>query len=149
AAIDPARISVVYDGVPIPTDLPKSAGRTGVVALDSDDPGKCRPIVERAAAIAGAEVRFSKNLPRDLSHAAAFVYITELDGLGSAALLAMAAGAPVLASRVGGLPEVIEDGVNGLLCSNEPNEIAPAIRRLLDDPILRARLAACGRARVE
>ena len=44
-----------------------------------------------------------------------FVYITESEGLGSAVLLAMAAGTPVIASRVGGLPEAIEDGVNGLL----------------------------------
>jgi starch synthase len=88
-------------------------------------------------------------LIRDLPRALAFVYITELEGLGSAALLAMAAGAAVLASRVGGLPEVIDDGVTGLLTSNEPQAIADGIRRLVDDRLLRERLAAAARTRVE
>src|SRR5262249_39326417 len=78
-----------------------------------------------------------------------FVYITDLEGLGSAALLAMAAGVPVVASGVGGLPEIVEDGVNGLLTSNAPAAVANAIQRLLADRALASRLAACARIRVE
>ena len=120
-----------------------------MVALDSDDPQKSKNIVEQAAALANVPVRFSKNLAQDLPHAAVFVYITELEGLGSAALLAMAAGAAVLASRVGGLPEIVEDGVTGLLTSNEPRTVANGIERLLGDPELAAQLSAAARARVE
>ena len=83
-------------------------------------PAKARQIVEQAAALANVPVHFSKNLIKDLPRAAVFVYITELEGLGSAALLAMAAGAPVVASRVGGLPEIVEDGVTGLLTIERP-----------------------------
>jgi hypothetical protein len=149
ANIQPDRITVVYDGVPIETPPPKSQRRSGVVALDSDDPGKGKKILEQAAALANVAVHFSTNLTQDLPRAAVFVYITELEGLGSAALLAMAAGAPVLASRVGGLPEIVEDGVTGLLTSNDPQAIAKGIERLQADPALAARLSACARARVE
>ncbi len=149
AGIGPEKITVVYDGVPIEGARPAGEDRSLVVALDSGDPGKGRDIVQQAAALAHVSVHFSKNLTRDLPRAALFVYITELEGLGSAALLAMAAGAPVLASRVGGLPEIVEDGVNGLLTTNEPAAVAQGMLRLLDDPALASRLAACARPRVE
>jgi hypothetical protein len=148
ASVSRERITVVYDGVPIPAPV-NLEGRSRVVALDSEDPSKGKPIIERAAALAGVPVHFSKNLMRDLPDAALFVYITDLEGLGSAALLAMAHQAAVVASRVGGLPEIVQDGVTGLLTSNQPEAVAAAMRRLLDDPALRARLAARSRARVE
>ena len=149
AGIAPDRITVVYDGVPIQTRAPLSDGRSGVVTLDSDDPGKGRKIVEQAGALANIPVRFSKNLIEDLRRATVFVYITELEGLGSAALLAMAAGATVLASRVGGLPEIVEDGITGLLTSNDPQSVAGNIERLIRDPALATRLSAAARTRVE
>jgi glycosyltransferase involved in cell wall biosynthesis len=149
AGIPNDRITVVYDGVSIDTKLPRQEGRSGIVALDSDDPGKCQQIVEQAAAIANIPVRFSKNLVQDLQTAAVFVYITELEGLGSAALLAMASGAVVLASRVGGLPEIVEDGITGLLTTNDPATIAQGIARLLNDPVLARRLSTAARIRVE
>ena len=143
------RISVVYDGVPIGPAPVRSEHRTTVLALDSGDPGKGKRIIEEAAERADVPVQFSDNLPRDLPEAALFVYITDLEGLGSAALLAMAAGAPVLASRVGGLPEIIEDGVSGLLTSNQPDAVAAQIVRLLSDRLFATRLATVARARVE
>jgi hypothetical protein len=141
------RISTVYDGVSILT--PSSGRRAGVLALDSADPLKGKALVSQAVGIAGVEVRFSIDLPRDLPSAEVFVYVTESEGLGSAALLAMAAETPVIASRVGGLPEVVEDGICGLLTSNDPRAIAGAISGLLGDPALARRLAAAGRRRVE
>lgn len=147
AGIPLERITVVSDGVPIAGSPPEA--RSGAVALDSDDPGKGKKIVEEAARLAKIDVRFSKNLAKDLPRATLFVYITDLEGLGSAALLAMAAGAPVVASRVGGLPEIVEDGVTGLLTSNDPPAVAQAMQRLLADPSLGARLSTCARARVE
>jgi glycosyltransferase involved in cell wall biosynthesis len=148
AGVDASRITVVYDGVPI-HGLMNAEERTRVMALDSDDPAKGKKIVERAAELAGIPVHFSNNLLRDFPEAALFVYITDLEGLGSAVLLAMANGVPVLASAVGGLPEIIEDGVNGMLTSNEPEAIAQTMRRLLADGALASRLAARGRVRVE
>jgi hypothetical protein len=148
AGVAPEKITVVYDGAPV-DGWPKTGDRSRVLALDSDDPGKGKKIVEEAAALADIPVHFSDNLTRDLPEAGVFVYITDLEGLGSAVLLAMAAGAPVLASRVGGLPEIVEDGVTGLLTSNEPQAIAKQIQRLLADRSLALRLASRARSRVE
>jgi len=148
AGITEEKISVVSDGVPIAEASSAFGQRSGVITLDSTDPKKGRKLMEQASQLAGVPLCFSNDLPRDLVSAAIFVYITELEGLGSAALLAMAAGAAVLASRVGGLPEVIEDGVCGLLTDNDPERIAAGMLRLLHDPAFAAKLAAQGRSRV-
>lgn len=72
------------------------------------------------------------------------------EGLGSAAMLAMAQRRPVVASRTGGLPELIEDGVTGLLVPpGDPAALADACARLLADPALAAALGAAARARIE
>ena len=71
------------------------------------------------------------------------------EGLGVAALEAMAAERPVVASRVGGLAEAVVDGESGLLVApSDPALLADAIAALIADPVLRRRLAAAGRARV-
>ncbi|MCI4366013.1 MAG: glycosyltransferase family 4 protein [Thermoplasmata archaeon] len=63
---------------------------------------------------------------------------------------AMAAGLPIVASRVGGIPEVVADGENALLCPpNDPVALAGAIERLARDGELRARFARAGRERVQ
>lgn len=148
AGVDDSRVTVVYDGVPIP---PPAQGprRERILALDSDDPGKGKGIIKKAAALANVPVTFSKNLESDLPDAAMFVYISDSEGLGSAALLAMAYGVPVIASAVGGLPEIVEEEGTGLLTSNHPEAVAVRIRRLLEDRSLALRLAARARARVE
>jgi glycosyltransferase involved in cell wall biosynthesis len=61
----------------------------------------------------------------------------------------MAAGLPVVASRIGQLTEVIEDGVNGLLCPpDDPTALADALVWLGQSPELRARLGQAARATV-
>ncbi len=63
---------------------------------------------------------------------------------------AMATGCPVVASRTGGIPELIGDGETGLLVEpGNPEAIAAALRRLLSSPDLRQQLAAAARRRVE
>ncbi len=53
----------------------------------------------------------------------------------------MAAGLPVIGTRVDGVPELIQDDVNGLLVSpRDPQALREAIKRLVDDPALRQRL---------
>jgi glycosyltransferase involved in cell wall biosynthesis len=65
-------------------------------------------------------------------------------------LEAMAIGVPVVASRVAGIPEIITDGVTGLLVEpGDVNGIAAAIIRLLQDPGLARTIGGNGRARVE
>ena len=60
----------------------------------------------------------------------------------------MLAGRPVIATRAGGVPEIIEDGVNGILVPpGNPDELAEAIVRVLSDPVGTERLAQRGHAR--
>ena len=79
----------------------------------------------------GIAVEFTTNLVEALKTARGLLYITREEGLGSAALLAMSAGVPVVASRVGGLPEIVLHENTGLLTANDPAEIAAAAVRLL------------------
>ena len=131
AGVPEQKISVVYDGVPLP---PERGSGDLIVAPASADPMKGSDLLDKAAAIAGVSVTYSHDLPCDLRRARLFVYITRAEGLGSAALLAMAAGVPIVASRTGGLPEIVRDGETGLLTENEPAEIARAISRALQQP---------------
>ena len=144
--VDAAKISVVYDGVPL---LPVLPPHHGVIAPASDDPRKGTDLATEAARIAGLPLQLSGDLEKDLPGAALFVYITRVEGLGSAVLLAMSAGVPVIASRTGGIPEIIADGETGLLTANDPREIAAAMLRLQGDPALAARLALAARRMVE
>jgi glycosyltransferase involved in cell wall biosynthesis len=68
------------------------------------------------------------------------------EGLSNVLLESMAAGVPVVATRVGGTPEAIEDGVNGLLVPPaDSNALANAISQVLADPLLAARLGHAAR----
>lgn len=72
-----------------------------------------------------------------------------VDGLPNVLLEALAAGRAVVASRVAGIPEVVDDGTTGLLVPpGDAPALAAALERLAADPALRARLGASGRARV-
>ena len=148
AGIAEDRVTVVYDGVPLEPVAEAGAGGL-VVAPATEDPRKGTAMVRAAAAQAGIEVHFSHDLARDLPRATALVYISEEEGLGSGVLLAMAAGVPVVASRVGGLVEAVVDGETGLLVENTPAAIAAALVRLRDDPVSARSLGAAGRRRAE
>ena len=82
----------------------------------------------------------------DLMRAAdVFVLSSRGEGLSLSLLEALAVGTPTVITRVGGLPEAIEDGVSGLIVDpDDPPALAAAIRTLLADPALRDRLAAAG-----
>lgn len=142
-AVNEERISVVYDGVPLPAEAARPT-EARVVSIDSGDPLKGKALIEQA----GVPVHFSRDLAADLPLASLFLYISESEGLGSAALLASAYCVPVVASRVGGLPEAVEDGVTGLLTDNDPAAIAAAVSRLLENPALADEMGAAGRKRV-
>jgi starch synthase len=97
-----------------------------------------------------------------LSHASVFVCPSIYEPLGIVNLEAMACGAAVVATRTGGIPEVVVDGETGLLVpfddfdpeTREPrdpqrfaSDIADRVNRLLGDPALAERFGAAGRAR--
>jgi glycosyltransferase involved in cell wall biosynthesis len=114
--------------------------------------GREEAALRRAAAPLGETVRFA-GFRRDMGACLAAADIAVLpslyDGLGVAALEAMAAERPVVASRVGGLAEVVVHAETGLLVPPaDPTALAMALERLAGDPALRARLGAAGRERV-
>ncbi len=84
-----------------------------------------------------------------LAQADVFALSSRTEGLGTSVLDAMAAGVPVAATAAGGIPEMIEHGVTGLLAPvGDAVALARAVDRLLDDPRLGRRLASAARERV-
>src|SRR5437763_5518975 len=84
------------------------------------------------------------------SHAAVFVCPSVYEPFGLINLEAMACETPVVASAVGGILEVVEDGKTGLLVPpGHPDELAAALGRVLENPALGRSLGQAGRRRVE
>jgi glycosyltransferase involved in cell wall biosynthesis/SAM-dependent methyltransferase len=72
------------------------------------------------------------------------------EAFGRVLVEAMAAGKPVIGTTIGGIPEIIEDGVTGLLVPpGSPDDLARAIIKILRDPDLAHRMGAAGRERVK
>jgi len=128
-------IRLVYDGVPIPQDPARP------------EPGRVVALAKKPVELPGIHIHLTSNLWQDLSTASVFVYRSEAEPLGSAALAAMASGVPVVASGTGGLPEIVEHERTGLLVAD--GNFAGAVRRLLDDPRLAAKLGCAGREHVQ
>ncbi len=89
---------------------------------------------------------FVRNVGDYLATFDIFVLPSRREGLGSVLLDAMEYGLPIVASRVGGVPSVVENEANGLLVeSGDVDQLADAIGRLIESPTLRASLGERGR----
>ncbi len=132
AQVPDEKIRVVYDGVPILNDRWSPKGPVLIPRFSDQRKGNRLPL--EAARLANAPVVRSTKLEADLNGASMLVYLTDSEGLGSAALLAMSAGVPVIASDIGGLREAVQHGETGLLVPNELEAVTAAIRSLRDAP---------------
>jgi glycosyltransferase involved in cell wall biosynthesis len=95
------------------------------------------------------EAGFRADLEQLLGALDAVVHPATAEGLGVALLEAAAAGRPIVASDAGGIPEVVRDGITGLLVPpRDPAALAGAVVRVLKDPALAQRLGAAARAHV-
>lgn len=94
-------------------------------------------------------IGFVSDIPGFLSTIDIFVLPSVYEGLGVAILEAMAAGKPVVATRVGGIPELVSDTITGLLVpAKDCGALAQAISKLLSQPGLAQQMGESGRARV-
>jgi glycosyltransferase involved in cell wall biosynthesis len=129
-----------------------AAGHEGVrLAIVGDGPQRAE--LERL--FAGTRTRFlgylrGAELASAYASADGFVYASETETMGNVVLEAMAAGLAVVAPRAGGIPSLVQDGVDGLLYApRDADDAARVLGPLLSDDAYRARLAAGARAAVE
>lgn len=144
ALVPAERIRVVYDGVP---DVAPADYAPHVVGLKSDDTGKLNSLMEESAKIAQLELHLGNSLSDSLKSGLLFLYLSQSEGLGSAVLFAMAAGLPIVASRVGGLVEAVDEGFSGLLVPNDASAVANALLAVAADRNLVFRFSENARRR--
>ncbi|AEJ61874.1 glycosyl transferase group 1 [Spirochaeta thermophila DSM 6578] len=93
---------------------------------------------------------FRSDVETILSRAQIYVLVTHWEGFPRSILEAMRAGLPVVASRVGGVEEAVQDGVTGYVVGRgDMHTLADRLERLIADPRLRASMGRAGRARYE
>lgn len=114
---------------------------------DGPDAAAAAALAERLG-VAG-DVLFVGKQPRIVDYLACadvLLQPSETESFGLAALEAMSCEVPVVATRVGGLPEVVDDGVNGTLHAvGDVDAMAASAARILSDPDLTASMGAAGR----
>jgi glycosyltransferase involved in cell wall biosynthesis len=124
---EPLRIEIFGDGSQR-SDLEKRAAALGVHAIFH---GRVSDVRDRLATLD------------------AFVHPSRAENLPTSILEAMASSLPVVATRVGGVPEAVIDGVTGFVVEpDDPGAMASAIVRLMRDPGRRAAMGLAGAARV-
>ncbi|MEE8238174.1 MAG: glycosyltransferase, partial [Gammaproteobacteria bacterium] len=95
-------------------------------------------------------VGFRDDLTELLPELDCLVHPAQREGLGVAVLEAMSCGVPVVITAVGGLVDIVEHDVNGLLVApDDDRALSAALRRIVQQRALRRRLGAAGRQRIE
>ena len=149
AASEPLQVTFVGNG------LERKGGFRLLRVFRSRLRGRCvLNVVTRDRVRPEPDVRIVRNLrPGDprlvelLGDTAVFVLPSEIDKSPYSILEAMFAGVPVVSTRAGGIPELVEHGTTGLLVDHDDDALAAAILSLLDSASMRARMGAAGRER--
>lgn len=137
-----ARLDPIKAHVDLLAALPPLIARWPGLMLDLVGDGPMRPALEAEALRLGitANVRFlgaRTDVPQLLAQAHAFVLPSLSEGMPGSVLEAMAAGLPVVATRVGGTPEIVEEGRTGLLVdAGNPGALSAALSVVIEDPQL-------------
>jgi glycosyltransferase involved in cell wall biosynthesis len=137
----PKRIDLLLDAW---AEVPDA---TLLLAGDGED----RAALERRAAPLGDRVRFlgeRRDVDRLLSSVDVVVLPSDREGLPMAVLEALSAGVPVVASAVGGIPQLGGDAVE-LVAPQRADALVAGVRRVLDDPDRRGALVSAGRTLVD
>jgi glycosyltransferase involved in cell wall biosynthesis len=130
----------------------RERGVDATLCLVGDGPD--RSSVERRAHALGIArhvlfVGYQRDVAPYYAFLDAFVLPSANEGTPVVAIESLAAGRPVVATRVGGVPDVVEDGTDGFLVPvGDVDAIVGALERLARDPALRERMGAAGRGRV-
>ena len=130
----------------------KARGGELTVRLVGDGPD--RKHLEELAQTEGIDVRFEgaknhKEVHELLSSADIFALASFAEGVPVALMEAMSMSVPCISTSIAGIPELIRDGMDGLLVpASSVDDLALALGRLIDDPALRESFGAAGRARV-
>jgi glycosyltransferase involved in cell wall biosynthesis len=114
--------------------------------------GEERPRIEALIAERGLRDRvslvgFRRDVPMVMADLDLFLFTSRVEGLGTTVLDAFAAGVPVVATRAGGIPEIVRDGESGLLANpGDAAALADLVWRVLHEEPLRDLIVAGGRA---
>lgn len=130
--------------------IPRKNYYTAIEAIAQLDPSKIRYVIcgqgellseiqayANARGVGGSVIflGYRNDIPQICSCADVFLHTSYQEGLPVAVMEAMASGIPIVASRIRGNVDLIEDGVNGFLCDpNDADGFADRIRKILDDP---------------
>ena len=128
--------------------LLKAAHPGALLRVVGRDVERLSPLVKELGVESSVELLGERrDVPELMARARLFAMPSRQEGLATVVIEAQAVGVPVVATRVGGLPEAVEHGVSGLLVAPEsPEALAGAISGVLSDSGLAARLAAGGMA---
>jgi glycosyltransferase involved in cell wall biosynthesis len=113
--------------------------------------GELRPEIERIVSEKGLNERIRflglrKDIPELLGASDIFVLSSDWEGLPLTIIEAMAAGKPVIATAVGGLPELIDQGINGVLVPpGDETALARAMTAMANDPLRAKQMGGAGR----
>jgi glycosyltransferase involved in cell wall biosynthesis len=135
-----------------PQDLVRAVAAVDGAVLVALGDGELRGEVEALASKLGVRLHvlgYRQDVPDWYAAADAVALASANEGTPVTAIEALAAGTPVVATRVGGVPAVVDDGETGFLAeAGDVDGLAEGLRRLAADPGLRARMGALGAARM-